>query len=68
MNSDLTLGAIVRLNITHCWCGGYDNPTDCDGIVDNISWDGWIGVEWENGYHNSYRPEDSDLIPVDTTV
>lgn len=76
MNKDLQIGQRVRLSEDHEWTHdgdvtdygyGSGNPTNCDGTVDNV-YEYWLGVKWDNGYHNSYRRDDSDLIPVDATA
>lgn len=67
MNKDLQIGQRVRLSDDHRWTRDCTNPTDCDGLVDSVT-EEWVGIEWENGYHNSYKSHDSDLIPVDATA
>ena len=66
MNKDLQIGQRVRLSEDHCWMRDCTNPTDCEGLVEDV--DSWICVGWDNGEWSAYDANDSDLIPVDATA
>lgn len=66
MNRDIESGAKVVLDITiTTWSDGPYNPGGVEGVVTGDDGDGWVGVMWENGVHNKYRPNDDDLVLVE---
>lgn len=62
-NSSLNIGDKVKLENVFYQENTDENPFDCHGVV--IDYDGyWYYVEWNNGFSNTYRKLDADLILI----
>ena len=66
MNKYLEVGTKVILDIgATTWSEGPCNPFGVEGVVTPDDFDSWVGVLWDNGIHNKYKPNDQDLIAVE---
>lgn len=66
MLSDLKVGDRVMLSADTIYYTSNDNPAigsewECEGVVTKND-GGWVHVDWDNGYHNTYT---QDLILLD---
>ena len=70
MNKELQIGQRVRLSESSYWVNKSlgNNPVDQSGTVIGFTVIGWVIVDWDVGCDNTYRPTDSDLIPVEATA